>query len=345
MNLKNIFTREDEYDSEITDIHQRNLSLYSPFPCEFPLLSEYLLKNNKICITYPENKKFAVCLTHDIDELYIRKKYIWKQIIKDSAQIKFKQLPLNFSILANKKLNPFYNIDNILEIENQLHVNSTFFFLALTKGEQDYNYNSHEVRSLFQSIKQNKSEIGLHAGHEAYFNYNKLSEEKKRLEDFSGIQINGLRNHFLKFRNPDSWEISSKSGFKYDTTYGYHNTIGFRNGLCYPFNPYNLKKNNYIDIVEFPLTIMDCVFDRHFHLDINNSFKTIKKIIDIVKQFNGVLTLLWHNTYFVGEYKNLYKLIIEYCKTENAWLTSCENIYSWWIENNIKTQFFEDLDD
>jgi len=36
-----------------------------------------------------------------------------------------------------------------------------------------------------------------------------------------GKKAIGYRNHFLKFKVPDTWTLLEKAGFKYDTTFGY----------------------------------------------------------------------------------------------------------------------------
>jgi hypothetical protein len=38
------------------------------------------------------------------------------------------------------------------------------------------------------------------------------------LESVLEKEVVGFRNHFLRFRIPDTWELLSKAGFKYDTT-------------------------------------------------------------------------------------------------------------------------------
>lgn len=338
-----IFLRSDEYHSCIVDKHDRNISALSPFKTDYPVVSDYLFASGKINISYPDNKKFAVCLTHDIDELYLPRKEVFRQIFLHSSRLEASKALRNTGILLNKNNSPDNNIESIIDLENQYGVNSTFFFLSLEKGEQDYNYNLDKISHIFKNIKQNNSEIGLHAGHDSYCNYKKLISEKDKLEQASKSEIIGVRNHFLKFSNPVSWEIAARAGFKYDSSYGYNDAPGFRNGMCHPFKPYILKEKKYFGITEFPLVLMDCSLDSYMHLDTSNSWMLVKKMIDSIASVNGVFTLLWHNSYFFGDGLKLYKMILDYCKTKDAWMTSCENIYKWWEENSFNTCFYEDL--
>lgn len=345
VNHQQLFIRQDEYKPEITDIHQRSTHALSYANTVNPYVSEFLFKSGKINIKYPDNKKFAVCITHDIDQLFSMNKDLLKQALRDISKGSILKLSSTLSPLFNKRNNPYYNIRNLLEIEKSYDANSTFFFLALGKKEIDFNYDLDDVKDVFKAIKENDSEIGLHAGHLAFNDLKKLSQEKRKLEDIIQSEVIGIRNHFLKFRNPDTWEVQCKAGFKYDVSYGFNDATGFRNGMCHPFNPYNVFRQEYIDIIEIPLTLMDCTLDRYMQLDFENSWKVAKSLIDKVEQTCGVFCLLWHNTYFFKENLHLYLKILDYCQSKDAWLTSGEKIFKWWKENNIKSKFYEDLDD
>jgi hypothetical protein len=111
--------------------------------------------------------------------------------------------------------------------------------------------------------------------------------------------------------------------------------IGFRNGMCHPFNPYNLNSQEAIDILEIPLIIMDgALFS--ITRSLNEAFESCKKLIDTAEKYNGVITLLWHNAPFSWpirkNWKLLYEKILKYCYDKNAWMTSGEEIYKWWTK-------------
>lgn len=134
----------------------------------------------------------------------------------------------------------------------------------------------------------------------------------------------------------------AKAGFKYDSTLGYDDMIGFRNGMCHPFKPYNLDKNGVIDILELPLVIMDgALFSYAKSLD--EAFEYSRRLIDTVEKYNGVITILWHNGPFSWpirkNWKLLYEKILKYCYDKNAWMTSGEEIYKWWT-NECKVEFY-----
>jgi hypothetical protein len=68
--LWDLFTRKEEYNPEQLDKYNRFTYAFSSYKNILePKVSKFLVKNG-LETDYPENKKFAVCLTHDVDEIY-----------------------------------------------------------------------------------------------------------------------------------------------------------------------------------------------------------------------------------------------------------------------------------
>ena len=159
-------------------------------------------------------------------------------------------------------------------------------------------------------------------------------EEKERLEKAIGKKVTGYRNHFLRFETPNTWEYLEKANFKYDTTFGYADCVGFRNGTCHPFQPFSNSQDNFLNITELPLIIMDGTLTKYMNLNEKEQFNVCKNIIDTVEKNNGVLTLLWHNNLMDGNRGEFYNALLKYAFEKNAWITTSNEIVNWWQENN-----------
>jgi peptidoglycan/xylan/chitin deacetylase (PgdA/CDA1 family) len=171
--------------------------------------------------------------------------------------------------------------------------------------------------------------VGLHGGHTTYLNEPEMREKKKQLEKVTHKPVLGYRNHYLRFKVPTTWECLNKAGFQYDTTLGFADCAGFRNGMCHPFRPFNLKTNHEIEILEIPLIVMDGTLDQtYMRLDGKRKWKFAKMLIDRIAACHGVFTLLWHNTNMEEENLELYEKILAYCNKRRAWMTSGYNICS-----------------
>lgn len=324
--LWELFTKKEEYNPSFLDIHQRFPYYLSRHRNIFePVASKFLIENG-LKVEYPENKKFAVCLTHDIDVVNFPKPDIFFGAAKSLTQGKIKNaIKISLSNIY-KKWNPWWNFKDIMALEDKYNAKSSFYFLALNKDDLDFNFKIEDLEHEITNIADSGWEVGLHGGHEAYNNLDKLIKEKKNLERVLGKEVTGFRNHYLKFKVPDTWEFLSKAGFKYNTTFGYADCVGFRNGMCHPFKPFNLNTNKPIDILEIPLTIMDTTLYNYMKLDIKSSWDITRLLIDTVQKNNGIITILWHNTFMIGENLKFYENILKYCYEKGAWMTSGDEI-------------------
>lgn len=329
--LWELFTRREEYKTPFLDKYERFPYYLSNNRDIFePKVSKYLIENG-FKPKYPDGKKFAVCLTHDIDTIHQGHLSCALDSVRSIIKGDVKDVLKCPSYVIDKRKHPYWNFRETMELEEKYGATSSFYFLALEPGEQDYNYSLQTIQDDIRFIDARGWEVGLHGGHASYSNYENLLRDKNKLESILGKSIVGCRNHFLRFKTPDTWELLSKAGFKYDTTFGYNDCVGFRNGMCHPFRPVDMKTENELDILEIPLTIMDCTLQSDYmRLDRDGAWELTKQLIDTVEKYNGVITILWHNEFMQGEDLEFYEKILKYCYEKDAWMVGGKKIYEWW---------------
>ncbi len=281
---------------------------------------------------YPENKKFAVCLTHDIDDIYPPFSHNILSIFYNLKDLEFVNMKNRFLWkYEGKEKSPYWNFNQIMELEERYDAKSSFYFLSTEDDIRRFRYDIEDLESALITIMDKGWEIGLHGGYNAFNSLETILKEKERIEKVLCRKVIGYRNHYLMFNIPDTWKLLAKAGFKYDSTFGYRDMLGFRNGMCHPFHPFDIENNQEIDIIEIPLNIMDVVL---FNSNIKSAWDNIKKIIDDVEKFNGVVTILWHNTVFNNPFRKdwfrLYNKLLSYCYEKDAWMTSGKEISEWW---------------
>lgn len=332
--LWELYTKSEEYTPLFLDQHKR-------FTYQFikhrdvlrPMVSEFLVQNG-LKIEYPEGKRFGVCLTHDFDFLYSPLLHNMWAIFKSITQLKVKNA-LNLA-LSNKmkKWSQLTKFESFMTLEEKYGAKSSFYLLAPDKDAEDFSYPINNLENELGNIVDRGWEVGLHVSREAYDSLGKIKEEKSRLERVLNKKLIGCRNHFLQFKVPNTWKLLSEACFKYDTTFGYADIVGFRNGMCHPFRPFDLDTNENINILEIPLTVMDTsLFEKYMNFDVRNALDIIKLLIDSVRKYNGVITILWHNTHLFGERLKLFERVLSYCQEKKAWITSGEEIYRFWSKN------------
>ena len=339
--LWDLYTRKEEYSPLQVDYHGRFMSTYSINRNNVlePTVSRHLIENGHT-MEYPDCKQFAVCLTHDVDEIYPPLKHT-----SLSTLTCLRRLDLNgireqaLWKFHGKEKSPYWNFREIMELEGEYGARSTFYFLATDRDIRRFRYNIWDLEGELGQIVDQGWEVGLHGGYYAYNSPEEMSQEKGQLERVLGKQVTGYRNHYLRFKVPDSWEFVSKAGFQYDTTLGYPDMVGFRNGMCHPFRPYNLYNDTEVNILEIPLMIMDSVlFDTFKNYD--ESWRVAKMLIDVVASCNGVLTINWHtsnlNCPFRSSWSRLYEMILKYCHGRDAWMVGGDDIRKWWCQHGCR---------
>ena len=80
-----------------------------------------------------------------------------------------------------------------------------------------------------------------------------------------------------------------------DHTMGYAKQVGFRASTCTPFYFYDLDFEIQTPLKVFPFAFMDGALKVHMDLSNEDSFATILKLIDEVKNVNGTFISLLHN--------------------------------------------------
>lgn len=320
------------YENSI--IKRLNISMLPVVNYYFDILNEALRmrtrRNSKKKIWV--NNDFGVALTHDIDVC----KSAWLE--GSFSELKKKRF-LSIPVLIFKRLfaeDDWFNFDSISDIEKGYNASSSFYFLP-RKGKSgrwknsDYNIRSKSIQKVILFLKNRGHDIGVHGSFGTHDKAENLIADMKRINQ---DVIRGNRFHFLMFDAGKSVDVLEKSGISYDTSLGFAERIGFRRGTCFPFYLYNFATNSSSNVLEIPLIVMDASLQRQDYMGItqDEALKQVISTIDEIMKFNGVFTILWHNTFFSDYkytgWKEVYIKILEYCKRKNGLLTNGSNIYT-----------------
>ena len=332
------------------DVGQRMKTVRCPFTDLYARLFFDVIRNMYLntaipfasAVLWPDGKSYAVCLTHDVDE--IKKKYQWithplrcikrRDVVGLSNQIASFRQKLSGS-------EPYWTFDDILNMEREAGGCSSFYFLredgrvTLQDSKtwrhhgRKYDWNDEHVAEIIRHLNAEGWEVGLHGSFYSYDKAEKLAEEKQSLEHVLGEPVRGGRQHNLNLLIPETWRIHESLNLAYDSTLGYNDCIGFRWGTCFPFRPYDSERNRMMELLEIPLIIEDLPFFRE-----KDTWKAFLRINGRIEDVGGVLTLLWHHSVLNATefpvWTECYQKILAHCRERNAWITSGEKIAEWW---------------
>jgi len=269
-----------------------------------------------------------VGLSHDVDRISKTYQYLTypiKSLLKHDAKEFFYHVGSIF------KKNPYWCFPEIIRIEREYDVKSTFFFLNETIPFHLFNISNwklslgrykvydKKVMDIIKYLDQNGWEIGLHGSYNSFNDNKLLMSEKDLLESIIKHSVIGIRQHYLNLNN-STWRIQKELGFKYDTSFGFSNNIGYKDNIFKPFHPFS---DNF---TVFPMVIMDESF-----MNTADRIKKLLYLLDITEKNNSILVINWHQRSFneneFPEYKKAYCDIIEECKKRNAIFKTLKDYY------------------
>ncbi len=312
-------TPDEKQFSVINNIHER------------AVVNEYteLLRNMSayIGLNLINNKTYLPKITHDIDyfsrlnSLSKTLKALFGDIlIRKQIKRAFSTIKSYINIKKGREDDPYETFDFLMDLSESIGETSTFYFIPAEKGEADFKYSisDKKVLSTILGIKNRGHSIGVHGAYRSYKNVKMFNEELNRFP--TDFKIEEVRQHFLRFENPTTWQIAEDLRLKTDSTLSFINHVGFRTGTCYTYSVFNILTRKKLQLKEYSLIVMEQALRRTVS-DENEFFKKIIELSDTVKKYKGTFVLLWHNSNFnVKEWENyigVYKKIIRTLKKIN----------------------------
>lgn len=314
-----LLTRYEEWvRRDVRDVHGRfpgreSLAFRAGF-MERPIVDEYaaLLRAwaGAVGVGLLEQKRrFSVLLTHDVD-------YIGPETgllpgistlgrgLLDRRRIR--RVVADSVIAAGLRRHPDDNLEAVLRLDGQLteRVSSdrcrTIFMFNAGVGSQHYGTSilgSRRTAARLRWASRSGAEIALHASYEAGGEPHRLGQERRALEEVSGLPIDKSRHHFLRWLEPEDGAALATAGIRWDATLGYADVAGFRLGVCRPVPLFDPMHRRLMGVEEHPLIVMDRTLDRPecMGLDEDAAFEYVRNLADTTFRHQGEFVCLWHN--------------------------------------------------
>jgi len=337
------FDRHGNFEHTDSKLAQLNLLEQPPLHDEIAAL---MARVNEAQPRWPNGHRFAACLTHDIDRIVTCP---WRERLRQCGIMRGRTTPLQlvrwyggsllYGLRALAGGNDCGPYDFWLEEEGRHGFHSTFFVLpeALeqpTVYDQFYRYSDliemGGRRMTFgeasREMVERGWEIGLHGSYASAYDEEILSAEKEQLEVMLEQSVIAVRQHYLRFHIETTPRVQFHAGFEVDSTLGYSQTIGCRNGMAFPFFWPNF------DLLQVPLIIQDVGLLRNGrHKDtLRQAMARAEVLIRRIAEVGGVVTLSWHtHPDSPGAYP-CYQALLDLVSELNGWGCSLGEMNAWW---------------
>lgn len=150
-------------------------------------------------------------------------------------------------------------------------------------------------KALVRELSRRGHGIGLHQSFSAWQHAESMREQKSRVERALGAAVFECRQHWLRFSWDKTWEAQARAGLSLDTTLGFNDRPGFRNGAALAFFPMDRTGTQELPISCLPMLFMDS----HFYDYEDYQDEGLRRIamdywLDEVEAVGGTVSVLWH---------------------------------------------------
>jgi peptidoglycan/xylan/chitin deacetylase (PgdA/CDA1 family) len=258
--------------------------------------------------------RFAVALTHDVDV-----PWRWTKIGMRGAAARLKSHTLagragpaahearGLARVPLHKLrgtDPNWRFAEIAAEELAHDTRSTFFVMAGHGHRADGAAREAYDRlrpQLVETLLEAGAEVGLHGSYLAADDLERLARERVLLAQLDGPLL-GQRYHYLRVDPHRNLAPLAGIGFRYDTSLGFPDALGFRAGVAHPFRPWDFERDRPADLVEIPLAVMDATLaeERYGGLSAAEAKPRVLALLDWAADHGGGFSILWHPERFDG---------------------------------------------
>jgi len=255
--------------------------------------------------------QFKIAPTFDIDVAWAYKNRTFTRTL--GAAIKGKNLSERLSVLSGKAKDPYDTYEDIIEIGNKFDTTRCFILLG---DWGPYDKNIHWENDAYNTLINKLNEdikIGIHPSYNSFLSPEKIEKEQKRLEKITSEKITESRQHFLRMKFPETYQILLQNKIENDYSMGFADQIGFRAGTSFSYFYFDLNTNCQTTLKIHPFAYMDSALKDYLKLTIEDAFEEVERLIKEVKLVGGTFSFIWHNSSInnKGEWKG-WKSLLDY---------------------------------
>ena len=174
---------------------------------------------------------------------------------------------------------------------------STLFPVVRRAHRRDPNYSLETIAPSVAKALAGRLSLGLHGSYQSAMEERSLASEAAILGERFGKRPRANRQHWLRFESQRAlFRQVESAGMFADSSLGFPESVGFRNGANFAFPPYDFERECPHRFLEIPLVVMDGGLEA----EARRSGHPPQQIADDVLTESrnagwGGVSILWHN--------------------------------------------------
>ena len=292
---------------------------------------------------WPEGKRWAAALSHDLDVASVWPAFTGLRVAELAGKGDFaRALRVLGSAAGQLFSDPVrVGVEAVLDAEAHALARSTWFIICGTptlasfrKGDVTYLPESPRVRDIVARLLAEGHEIALHGSFETVLDGHRFEAQRVRLEALAGRPVRGVRQHFLRRIVGETERAMSDAGFAYDSTAGFADRNGFRNGLADVVPVWDEHSASPLALQEAPFCWMDRAQSKYQGIEAPG--KWIDDALELASRCEAVQGLwcgIWHPNLtpalgFPGAHE-AYADLVRALSSRGAWLAPLDAMVRW----------------
>lgn len=305
---------------------------------------------------WPEGRRFAVVLSHDVDfvpekpldNLVQGAKTVMRHLLRERDPRDAGRASLGLWRAWREGRDPYGGLPEILAGEQALGVRSSFQVAVGHRHPNDVNYHVENpaTRRRLQALCKAGQDLCLHGSFRSTEQADWYVQEAGKLARLLA-RPRGSRQHFLSFHYDTLFQAQETAGIQYDMSLGYPDQIGPRAGFSHPYFPYHLDEDRPYDVLQISLFLMDVTLRSYLRLRAGDAEAAIEATLQAVKQQAGCVSVVWHPIVFGGArdpgYAELYWWLVRRVRALEGAATDGREINALWREEARRYPAFADV--
>jgi hypothetical protein len=310
---------------------------------------------------WPDGRRFAVCLTHDVDLVspqstprqivrYARAGFARTGTVRRQELIRFARPPVRVarSIRSGVARAPSTRdtLERSVTLEARYGAVASYLFTAPPAGGRSrydcayapedpclFRQASRHVADVMRTLADEGFDIGLHGSYQAGARPGALAAERAALERATGLEVRTTRQHLLHWDVRWTPNLQVEAGLRVDSSLGFNRNVGFRASTSLPFRHFDIPTRRPLDLLEVPLVVQDAALLGSWGLDLDvaRASEIVRVLFDTSLEVGCAITLVFHPDKLVHpDWLALYEWTLDYAVAQEGWLTSLDRLSAWW---------------
>ncbi len=245
-----------------------------------------------------------VVSSHDVDFYFTNKRHALLRLLKNlgiairpyrSRSFLQSNSKMLAKLIGGKRIGDY--LPALIAASEECGFHSTLFVVSQKMHRRDPDYTLEELMPRLSEASGKNFCVALHGSYTSVVEAENLVSEASALARVTGTTPMGNRQHWLRFDRHDKlFEAVEKARLAFDSSLGFNDMVGFRNGASFAFPPYDFKNEKPHEFLEIPLVIMDGGLEAAARSLGTRPQKIADDLLAESRRWGwGGMSVLWHN--------------------------------------------------